>query len=216
MNLCASLGSGPNSSAGTSSNSHDMPPPTPEVVRPKVVTVKHPESNKAKPTIKKSKPIQADQDVIKCLQRCSEDDTIKRLDLAKSSITVVPSSIKECVHLTEVYLYSNKIQSLPSEIGSLVNVKTLSLSENSLTSLPATMENLVNVKTLSLSENSLTSLPATMENLKNLKVLDLRHNKLTEIPPVIYQMKSLTTLYLRFNRISKVFNELDYVEFKGE
>lgn len=50
-------------------NNANMPPET----RPKMVTVKHPESNKPKPTTKKSKPIQADQDVIKALQRCRDE-----------------------------------------------------------------------------------------------------------------------------------------------
>ena len=41
--------------------------------RPKVVTVKHPESNKPKPTVKKNKPIQADLDVAKEFTRCKEE-----------------------------------------------------------------------------------------------------------------------------------------------
>ena len=44
-------------------------------VRPKVVTVKHPESNKPKPTVKKNKPIQADLDVAKEFARCKEEGT---------------------------------------------------------------------------------------------------------------------------------------------
>jgi hypothetical protein len=38
-----------------------------------VVTVKHPESNKPKPTVKKNKPIQADLDVAKEFSRCKEE-----------------------------------------------------------------------------------------------------------------------------------------------
>lgn len=44
--------------------------------RPKVVTVKHPESNKPKPTVKKNKPIQADLDVAKEFARCKEEGTV--------------------------------------------------------------------------------------------------------------------------------------------
>lgn len=137
----------------------------------KVVTVKHPESNKLKPTAKKGKAIQvsksktggcpgetwptiilksipcssqpksfqADVDVTKELQRCREEN-IKRLDLSKSSITVIPQTIKECTHLCELYLYGNKITSLPSEIGSLANLKTLALNENSLMALPDSLQ----------------------------------------------------------------------------
>nr|CAH7753049.1 unnamed protein product [Callosobruchus chinensis] len=58
--------------------------------RPKVVTVKHPESNKLKPTTKKNKqPIQANLDVSKEFLRC-RDEGLKRLDLSKSNITTLP------------------------------------------------------------------------------------------------------------------------------
>jgi leucine-rich repeat protein SHOC2 len=56
-----------------------------EGTRPKVVTVKHPESNKPKPTVKKNKPIQADLDVAKEFIKCREEGS-RRLDLSKSSV----------------------------------------------------------------------------------------------------------------------------------
>ena len=37
--------------------------------------------------------------------------------------------MRELTHLTELYLYSNRLATLPPEIGSLVNLSTLSLSE---------------------------------------------------------------------------------------
>lgn len=150
--------------------------------KPKMVTVKHPESNKPKPTVKKNKPIQADLDVSKEFGKCKEEQLL-RLDLSKSSvssswgwleefislrktlkfdpslqITQIPSSVKELTHLVEFYLYGNKLVTLPAEMGSLVNLQTLALNENSL-----------------------TSLPHSLANLKTLRVLDLRHNKLSEV-----------------------------------
>lgn len=151
---------------GTSS---DMPVES----RPKQVFIKHPESNKPKPTAKKNKPIQADLDVLKEFIRC-RDENIQILDLSKSSITLIPSTVRDCTSLTEFYLYGNKISTLPTEIGCLLNLRTLALNENSL-----------------------TSLPDSLQNLKQLKVLDLRHNKLSEVPDVIYKLNTLTTLYLR-------------------
>jgi len=53
---------------------------------PKTVTVKHPESNKLKPTAKKNKPIQADLDVAKEFIKC-KDEGARRLDLSKSSVS---------------------------------------------------------------------------------------------------------------------------------
>ena len=54
--------------------------------RPKVVTVKMAESNKAKPTsTKKARPVQSDIDLSKEFTRCREEGT-KRLDLSKSNV----------------------------------------------------------------------------------------------------------------------------------
>ncbi|KAJ8977693.1 hypothetical protein NQ317_005426 [Molorchus minor] len=159
-----------------------------DVSRPKVVTVKHPESNKLKPTAKKNKqPIQADLDVTKEFVRCREEG-LKRLDLSKSNITQLPPTVRDLHHLLELYLYGNKLVHLPAEIGCLTNLQTLALSENSL-----------------------TSLPDSLENLRSLKVLDLRHNKLNDIPEVVYNLTSLTTLFLRFNRIRYVGEEIRYL-----
>jgi len=57
-----------------------------ETARPKMVTVKHPESNKPKPTTKRNKPIQADLDVSKEFSKC-KDEGLRRLDLSKSSVS---------------------------------------------------------------------------------------------------------------------------------
>lgn len=123
-------------------------------------------------------------EVLKELAKCREENSI-RLDLSKRSIHVLPSSIRELTRLTELYLYSNKLQCLPYDVGCLSGLVTLALSENSL-----------------------TSLPDSLENLKWLRMLDLRHNKLREIPAVVYRLTSLTTLYLRFNRITAVEKDI--------
>lgn len=122
------------------SSSSNMPPQV------KQVTVKHPDSNKPKPTTKKpNKPLQADLDVAREFQRCI-DNNEDRMDLSKQNITMIPASVKDCTALGELYLYSNKISFLPPEVGCLHNLKTLALNENSLTSLPSTLANLRHLK----------------------------------------------------------------------
>lgn len=152
----------------------------------KRVTVSHPGERKPKPTAgKKKHSLQADHlDAEKRLQKCREEGA-KRLDLTKCSITSLSTSIKDLVHLTELYLYQNKLSALPSEVGCLVNLEILALNENIL-----------------------TNLPDTLINLKRIRLLDLRHNKLSEIPSVVYQLTSLSTLHLRYNRIRRVADEI--------
>lgn len=141
-------------------------------------TIKRP--NPATGARKKSGNAEVAKELAKC-----RDENATRLDLSKRSIHLLPPSVKELTLLTELYLYSNKLQSLPSELGCLSGLVTLALSENSL-----------------------TSLPDSLENLKRLRMLDLRHNKLREIPPVVYRLSSLATLYLRFNRITAVEKDI--------
>ncbi|KFD61688.1 LOW QUALITY PROTEIN: hypothetical protein M514_04758 [Trichuris suis] len=119
-------------------------------------------------------------DLQKEFQKC-KDNQNTRFDMSSSDITSIPSSIRDLVQLTELFLYKNKLTTLPSEIGNLVNLRKLGLSENYLTALPDTLAALV-----------------------GLQALDLRHNRLNEIPPVIYQISSLETLWLRYNRITTV------------
>lgn len=141
-------------------------------------TIKRP--NPATGARKKSGNAEVAKELVKC-----REENATRLDLSKRSIHLLPPSVKELTPLTELYLYSNKLQSLPAELGCLSSLVTLALSENSL-----------------------TSLPDSLENLKRLRMLDLRHNKLREIPPVVYRLSSLTTLYLRFNRITAVEKDI--------
>ena len=58
------------------------------------------------------------QDLPREFARCKEENRT-RLDLAKSSISHLPASIKELTQLTELYLYSNRLAILPGEIGCL-------------------------------------------------------------------------------------------------
>lgn len=159
--------------------------PSTQSVRPKQVTVKHPDRSKAKPTTSRKKvSAQMDIDVERELQSCRESET-KRLDLNNRSITHLPASIKDLHHLQEIFLYQNKLVTLAPEIGELTNLRFLHAYENSL-----------------------TSLPASLARLQKLEVLDLRHNKLTEIPDVVYKLTSLKILWLRFNRIRVVGEDI--------
>ena len=116
-----------------------------------------PGQNKPKPAITRKKTSQSGLDVEKRILKCKEELS-KRFDLTKSNLSSLPVSIRDLTHLTELYLYQNKLVTLPNEIGYLDNLEFLAVNENSI-----------------------TSLPDSLVNLKHLKVLDLRHNKLNEV-----------------------------------
>lgn len=43
----------------------------------------------------------------------SLEEGAKRLDLSKSNISSLPASLRDLTHLTELYLYSNRLATLP-------------------------------------------------------------------------------------------------------
>ena len=66
---------------------------------------------------------------LRCLWKVAQnkirEEGQKTLDLSKSNISSLPPTLKELSHLTELYLYSNRLATLPPEIGRLVNLVNL-------------------------------------------------------------------------------------------
>ena len=58
----------------------------------------------------------ANLDLPRAFLTCKEEGR-ERLNLSKSNISLLPASLKELTHLTELYLYSNRLATLPPEIG---------------------------------------------------------------------------------------------------
>lgn len=107
-----------------------------------------------------------------------------RLDLHQNKITLIPSSIKGCSLLAELYIGTNFLTSLPPEIGQLTNLGTFDLHSNKLKEYP------VEACKLKLS------------------VLDLSNNSLSGLPPQIGLMTSLRRLVLTGNPIRTLRSSL--------
>ena len=77
----------------------------------------------------------------------------KVLDLSEIVLPTIKFNrnvYSELQHITEFYLYKNKLRALPSEIGSLCNLNTLMLNENLLMSLPDSLQKMKKLKMLDL------------------------------------------------------------------
>ena len=77
------------------------------------------------------------------------------LDLSNHNLTELEFNnkdlaIKDLTHITELYLYRNKLVSVSEQVGSLVNLKKIGLSENHLVALPDSLVNLSNLIMLDL------------------------------------------------------------------
>ena len=88
------------------------------------------------------------------------------------SITEVPKSIANLLHLQYLNLSHTKIERLPSETCKLYNLQFLLLSGcKRLTELPEDMEKLVNLHHLDVSDTALREMPGQIAELKNLQTL---------------------------------------------
>ncbi|KAL3248286.1 hypothetical protein MRX96_056551 [Rhipicephalus microplus] len=202
-----------------------------DAARPKQVTVTHPGTTKPKPTSKKKGSIQADLDVSKELCRC-RDQGATRLDLSKSSITVLPSSVRELSHLEEFYLYGNKLATLPDELGSLVHLDAGALRElphhaagharqpeaaararrylynPTCNTIPEVVYKLTSLTTLFLRFNRIREVSENIANLTNLTMLSLRENKIRELPAGIGKLTQLVTFDASNNHLKHLPAEI--------
>jgi len=88
------------------------------------------------------------------------------------SITEVPNSIGNLLHLQYLNLSHTKIERLPSETCKLYNLQFLLLSGcKRLTELPESIGKLVNLRHLDVSDTALTEMPVQIAKLENLHTL---------------------------------------------
>jgi len=88
------------------------------------------------------------------------------------SLTEVPETIGDIIHLRSLDLSYTYIQKLPDSMCSLCNLQTLKLNNcYNLNELPWNLHKLTNLRNLELMKNTLTKLPAHIGKLNNLEIL---------------------------------------------
>lgn len=128
-------------------------------------------------------------------------DCLENLDLSKSQIPFLPSSIGQLKQLKILNLSEiHTLIGIPEEIGNLTALETLNLAKCwQLTSLPPSIGNLENLRNLCLRGIiNLIDLPEEIWNLTNLTTLDLDKSLVEDfsLPPSIGRLKNLRVLNL--------------------
>ncbi|GKD26564.1 kinase-like domain-containing protein, partial [Tanacetum coccineum] len=121
----------------------------------------------------------------------------------------MPDAIGNLSLLTELYLYSNKLEGhIPSSLGNCKELNGLNLGDNILTGkIPEQLLQLPSLTNfLDLSYNTLSgSIPLQIKDLKMLSYLDLSYNNLSgTITSSLGECVSLTMLNLRGNQFQGI------------
>jgi Leucine-rich repeat (LRR) protein len=161
---------------------------------------------------------------------------VKKLDLSKQQLLVIPSEIQLFPHLNilsyrnnpllflpenvfqglkslqELYLNHTQITELPPELfRGLKSLKQLHLGMNQITKLTAELfQELHSLQQLYLDMNPIKELPENVfQELNSLQTLSLAHTQITKLPPELFRrLHSLQQLYLDHTQITELPAEL--------
>ena len=124
-------------------------------------------------------------------------DSVYRLDLSKSKLSVFPNEVLKFSNLTELYLGKNKLTKLPADFKNLKNLEILDLSRNKFKTFPIPLCSVTSLKQLFMGRNEITVIPECIGQLSNLEVLDIWYNQIDGLPDSISQLKKLKNLDVR-------------------
>lgn len=122
----------------------------------------------------------AEERTYKTLEDALPDaEVVRRLNLSKRNLSVVPTEIGTFPHLYHLNLSNNQLTDLPTFLFTLTKLEEALLQNNQLTHLPAEINHLTHLRELYLGDNQLQTLP-DLSNLQNLEILILRGNPLPQ------------------------------------
>ncbi|XP_048576951.1 malignant fibrous histiocytoma-amplified sequence 1 homolog isoform X2 [Nematostella vectensis] len=137
------------------------------------------------------------------LQIC-ELINLEKLYLNACGLTLVPQSIINLVHLSDIDLSSNdlSLNGLPNEFFQLPKLKQLYLNDCQLKTLPSDIGLLRTLEGLQLNDNFLKTFPDELYSLRHLKKISAKNNCLICLSSRIIELQSLEKLLLMENNIT--------------
>lgn len=121
---------------------------------------------------------------------------LKKLDLSHNRIKKLPATIGDLIHLQELNLNDNHLESFSVALCQSTlkkSLRSLDLSKNKIKALPAQFCQLRELTDLKLDDNELIEFPMKIGQLTNLRFLSAARNKLPFLPS---EFKNLSLEYL--------------------
>lgn len=103
--------------------------------------------------------------------------------------------------LSEIKVYSAKLDTLPAEFSQMAKLKKLVLYKCGLYEIPSPLIQMPQLQELWLDSNSISVLPRNITLMKGLTYLSLSGNRITHLPGTICFLTNLAVLDLRGNPI---------------
>ncbi|XP_061285772.1 leucine-rich repeat protein 1 isoform X1 [Bos javanicus] len=121
---------------------------------------------------------------------------LRKLDLSHNHIKKLPATIGDLIHLQELNLNDNHLESFSVALCQSTlqkSLQSLDISKNKIKALPVQFCQLRELTYLKLDDNELIRLPFKMGQLRNLRFLSAARNKLPFLPS---EFKNLSLEYL--------------------
>nr|XP_055217420.1 leucine-rich repeat protein 1 isoform X2 [Gorilla gorilla gorilla] len=122
--------------------------------------------------------------------------SLRKLDLSHNHIKKLPATIGDLIHLQELNLNDNHLESFSVALCHSTlqkSLRSLDLSKNKIKALPVQFCQLQELKNLKLDDNELIQFPCKIGQLINLRFLSAARNKLPFLPS---EFRNLSLEYL--------------------
>jgi Leucine-rich repeat (LRR) protein len=133
---------------------------------------------------------------LEILRLVSQLDGLRKLNLRRNRLGVLPVEFGRLKALEELTLSSNYLGCVPEPIRGLTRLKSLLLGNNDLVELPSWLGELSELEHLALHKNVKLKYIEPICGLKHLRTLNLYYVNLLELPAFIYEFRALSTLTL--------------------
>lgn len=120
-----------------------------------------------------------------------------------------PHEITRLSNLTHLLIFNTPFFYFPPETYEIPNLTYLCISNNQIEHFPTEILKLTNLTELVISHNNLSSLPADVRHFKNLTALSLYNNQFSHFPSEITEIPNLKKLDISNNSISNLPDEID-------
>lgn len=151
---------------------------------------------------------------LEILRLVSQLTGLRKLNLRRNRLGVLPPELSRLTELEELTLGSNYLGGFPEQIRGFKRLKSLHLGNNDLVELPPWLGELSELEYLALHKNLKLKSIGPVRGLKHLRTLNLYYVNLVELPEFVYDLRDLTTLTLwNVRRFPDGLGPLENLEF---